>query len=150
MKKILTALAVVLLAGSVFAGDVPDVTGRDLNRIVYELQAAWHTLIDSGNLTNDLSVDGKYVAVGPDATTGLMIQSGTCTNGQATCTFATTFGGTPKVFLGWTDNITAFVSTTNVGPQALTVTASNFVPTAATCTYGKFTNMQYFAIGARP
>lgn len=94
---------------------------------------------DSVVLTNDLTIDGKYAAVGSDATTGLMIQTGTCTNGQ-TVTFSPVFGGTPIVVGNYTvdagaDTVIEFTSTD---------------ATNTTCAAAAAKVINWVAIGARP
>jgi hypothetical protein len=90
--------------------------------------------------TTEATVDGKYAVVGPDASTGLMIQAGTgagVTNG-ATVTFPVAFASAPTVSLG------AYESTDTV-PYPSSVTPSNFVVN------GQAEKVQgWTAIGARP
>jgi len=101
--------------------------------------------------TGEARVDGKYAIVGGDAATGLMVLAGTCTNGQATATFATAFGAVPSVFIRWAGyDLSGVVAGTNWVPCAITITTSNFVPKVATWTLGTYTNMAYIAIGTRP
>lgn len=92
---------------------------------------------NSVTLTGEAKVDGKYAAVGPNATTGLMVQTGTCTNGQ-TKVFTVAFGAAPVVLIAG--------QTTNQAWRATTVTASQFVVSGGT-TAG--TN-SWIAIGSRP
>ena len=99
-------------------------------------------VVSAGSVTaTEAVVDGKYATVGPDATTGLMIQSGnvTAVGTLETNTFAVAFGAAPVVML------TSEEATTGVSPWVGTVTASNF-----TCTVESSKDYAYVAIGARP
>lgn len=155
MKKVLI-VGLVLLAGISFAADVESVNTRQGYTTLYEVRDQLNNLAEGGTLTNGLTVtgetttDGKYAAVGPDATTGLMIVTGTGTNGQTTVTFGTTFNAAPKVCLSWTDDISGASAVTNGALSATSITSSNFVPKTAAAIGVAVTNFNYIAIGARP
>jgi hypothetical protein len=101
-------------------------------------------------VTPEATVDGKYAAVGGDASTGLMIQTGTCTNKQATVTFAVAFGAAPKVVLGWVEDVSTYSALTNTCISATAVGTTTFVPKTLVNLGGALTNMQYIAVGQRP
>ena len=96
--------------------------------------------------SSDISIDGKYAAVGPAASSGQMIQVGTTptgTNGTGVCSFAVNFnvGATPSVVIVQTAR-----DGTSTNIPVVTATASN-----------KFQFMldgnktaTYIAIGNRP
>jgi hypothetical protein len=98
----------------------------------------------TGDVTGDITadeatIDGKYAVVGPDATTGLMIQAGTCTNGQ-TITFSPVFGATPRIVGSYSedagaDTVIEFTSTT----------ATSTVVQAASAK-----TIDYIVVGTRP
>ena len=91
---------------------------------------------------NEVTIDGKYAAVGPDATTGIMVQAKTVTAVAAvdTNTFTVTFGAAPVVTVTYTED------PGDVQPLYLgTITASNFI---INVTSSK--NYSYVAVGARP
>jgi hypothetical protein len=87
----------------------------------------------------EVTSDGKYAAVGPDASMGMMLDTGgTVTNGQ-TVAFSAIFGtGTVRVFL------TPCESTTTV-PYPSSVTTTNFVVNGEVAK-----TLSWFAIGPRP
>jgi len=91
----------------------------------------------------EVSVDGKWAVVGPDATTGLMVQSGSKTGDAGTTdtnTFTTAFGAAPIVMLEYTE-----------APGA--DTAKYIVSTATTQFVAEVVaskNYAWIAIGERP
>ena len=94
-------------------------------------------------VTEEVVVDGKYAAVGPDATTGLMIQTGSGTfeaDGLQTSAFTVAYGAAPFAFGAYSNNLQtgtniAFVSST----------------TAAAVFHGEpSVDYIYHAVGARP
>ena len=87
----------------------------------------------------EVTVDGKYAAVGSDATTGVMIQFGSCTNGE-TITFSPVFGATPRVVGN---------HSVDAGADAvIEFTGTTATTTVVTATSAK--TIDYIAIGARP
>ena len=162
MKKALI-LSIVALSGIAIAATFTDVNsstywGKTAIPKLTEALDANFTIIETGSsavysnttatvtasnvvvganatITGEAVVDGKYAVVGPDATTGLMIDTGTCTNGQVV-TFTAAFGAIPAVLvqpITTASNVTAVVTTTN-----LTATG-----------VGAFTN-KWIAVGNRP
>jgi hypothetical protein len=103
------------------------------------------SLIDTAAIAarTEWTVDGKYAAVGGDATTGLMVLKADVTagtNATETVAFATVFGAAPTVVCTYTED------PGDVPPIFVTsVTASNFV---ANITADK--NYGYIAVGTRP
>jgi len=87
--------------------------------------AADGTAVAINTGTGEVTLDGKYAAVGPDATTPLMIQTFTATigaGGSVTQAFTVAFGAAPIVTFDYTES--PGTSNTNwVG----TVTASNVI-----------------------
>jgi len=156
MKRLICACMIIALAGAyAFAGDVAEVTTRQGWTTVYEIKDSLNELATGGTLTNGLTVtgevsaDGKYVVVGGDATTGLMVQKGTFTNGSAAVTFTVAFGAAPAVVIGWTDYPAQFSAVTNAAISATSISTTNFVPlTEVTTSLG--TNANYIAVGTRP
>jgi cytoskeletal protein CcmA (bactofilin family) len=97
--------------------------------------------LDTG--TGEATIDGKYAAVGPDATTPLMILQAAITAPNQTTqtnTFATAFGAAPIVTCTYTEN------PGDVRPLFVTsVSTTNFVANiTADMNYG------YIAVGQRP
>jgi len=157
MRKYICA-GLILVAGLAIAiaGNVEEVTSRQGFTTLYEVKDSVNALATGGTLTNGLDVtgtvaatavtstgevtaDGKYVTVGPDATTGLMIQVGSCTNGE-TITFSPVFGATPRVVGNHSvdagaDAVIEFTSTT---------------PTNTTVAATSAKTIDYIAIGTRP
>lgn len=83
--------------------------------------------------------DGKYGVTGPDATTGLMMQIGSCTNGQ-TITFSPVFAATPRIVGSYSEDAGAD-------------TAIEFVGTTATSTVVQAASaktIDFIVVGARP
>lgn len=107
----------------------------------------------SGDLavTGSATVASKSVAVSPSSTK-LMVDRGTCTNGQATVTFGVNFGVAPSVVLTWRDAVSAAPAAgTNLTLSASSVTVSNFAPkVAALVVGGPYTNISWVAIGTAP
>ena len=155
-KSLMILLAVLALSVSVRAEAIEDVTGNRQDRLIEEMKDNWHRLFEGATLpsgltitgtiaatsvtaTGEVTADGKYAVVGGDATTGLMIQTGSCTNGQ-TITFSPVFGGTPRV----------------VGNHSVDAGADaviEFTSTTATSTVVAATSdkaIDFIAIGARP
>ena len=139
-----------------FAADVKEVTSRQGWTTVYEMKDSLNALATGGTITNGLTVEGevsadaKYVVVGGDATTGLMLQKGTFTNGTATVTFAVAFDAAPAVAITWTQDPTGYSTLTNIAWGATSVTASNFVPKTSAVAGTFLTNANYIAVGTRP
>jgi hypothetical protein len=105
-----------------------------------------HTFVSDGGtviLDGEITIDSKYAAVGPDATTGLMIQFTNVTMHAGTVwtqTWTTVFGAAPVVQATYTED------PGDVQPLYVTdVTASNCLVTA---TADK--NFALTAVGARP
>jgi len=97
----------------------------------------------------EATIDGKYATVGPNATTGIMLDMGTCTNGQASVSFNATFGTAPSVVIGWKDNVAALGSAvTNAAISATAVSTTTFVPTTWV-SIGSLTNMYWIAAEER-
>jgi hypothetical protein len=88
----------------------------------------------------EASVDGKWAAVGPDATTGQMVLGAdvTATGTTMTNAFATAFGAAPRVVCTYIE-----AATTNI--YLGTVTASNFISF-----HESSKNYNYIAVGQRP
>ena len=99
--------------------------------------------INTVDVSNEASVDSKFVAVGPNETTGLMVLGAAVTataDALQTNTFATAFGAAPIVVCTYTED------PGDVAPIFVTsTTASNFI-----CQITADKNFQYIAIGARP
>ena len=147
--------------GALVDADVPDdITISDANGALvssnltlYGTLVAPNDALDPADLAGgtlpadvvsaEFTVDGKYAAVGPDATTGLMLQtvSGTTSaDGSVTQLFTVAFGAAPVVTWDYTED--PGVSSSNwVG----TVTASNvIIHGAASKTWAGI------AVGTRP
>ena len=91
---------------------------------------------------DEVSVDSKYVVVGGDATTGLMVQAAniTSTGTTETNTFAVAYGAAPVVTISYTEDCG------DVQPCYVSaVTTTNFI-----CTVTSSKNYAYVAVGARP
>ena len=94
------------------------------------------------SLSPNVTVDGKYVAVGGDATTPLMVQTASITAVGTTETnsFAVAYGAAPVVVISYTEDCG------DVQPCYVSaVTASNFI-----CVVTSSKNYAYVAVGARP
>ena len=94
-----------------------------------------------GNIESvgEVTADGKYAVTGSDASTGLMIQTGSST-GNVTITFSPVFGGTPRVVGNYSedagaDAVIEFTSTTATSTVCINTAAKTF---------------DWIAIGARP
>ena len=107
-------------------------------------------LVDGVTASGEITVGGKYAVVGPDAATGLMIDRGTCTNGQATVSFNGTFGVAPSVVIGWVDDVSGYGATTNTAIAATSVGTTTFVPKTIVAIGSGLTDMQWIAVGTRP
>lgn len=139
--NILFQLGLTNLLGSAAAPFTVSLAGGGTN-------AGSLTVNDSLIVQTNATVSGKFVIVGGNATTALMLLSGTATNGQ-TVAFEAAFGAAPNVFLQWTDDIAAGVTNGFLRPS--TVTASNFVVDAQfAVTGGPMTNLIFHAHGQRP
>lgn len=103
----------------------------------------------AGSGFTEIAIDGKYAAVGEDASTGMMILTGTCTNGQATVTFGAKFasGATPVVTPVWVD-VTPSAITNGVIDTVAAV--SNQFTFSTRVLPADATNISYIAVGARP
>jgi len=91
----------------------------------------------------EVTIDSKYAVVGPDASTGLMVQGALVTSTAVplqTNAFATVFGATPVVVASYSEDPG---NSTNI--YITTITVSNFL-----CTVEGDKNFSYIAIGARP
>ena len=127
MKKVLTFIAAFSVAFAVFAVDYTTVTE--------EVAATVVSLTSTGEVT----IDGKYAATGSDATTGLMIQAGSCTNGQ-TIAFSPVFAATPRIVGNHSEDAGADATI-----EFTSTTPSNTVVVATAAK-----TIDYIAIGARP
>ena len=126
MKRIIISI-LALVAIGIYAADYTPVTE--------EVAATVVSLTSTGEVT----VDGKYAAVGSDAATGLMIQAGSCTNGQ-TITFSPVFGATPRVVGNHSEDAGA--------DATIEFTSTTATSTVVTATSAK--TIDWIAIGARP
>jgi len=143
---VLTKVVDVDALGAAIVGNVAGTTIGGITQANLVDKSATESVTGAWSYTLDVSVDAKYAVVGPDATTGLMIVTGTFTNLQPTITFGTVFASAPKVCANWTSDISAATGT-NYAIGVTSVTASNWVPkTVATASL----NGNYIAIGARP
>lgn len=145
MRKYLVVATVLALAGLVYGEDdrralsvINDIQkGRDNNNQIINLR-----VFDDAVIGGEATVDGKYVAVGPNATAGLMIQTGTNSITETavqTNWFAVVFGAAPIV----TANYTATSEGANI--CFTSITPSNFI-----CTATESSTFNYIAIGSRP
>ena len=157
MKKYAWIGILVLMAGSVFAGssgltNLVRRNSRDgfgpnsLNARSAEFNTAVVTEADRvADVVGavEVTIDSKYAVVGPDATTGLMIQSSNVTASALvlqTNTFTVAFGAAPIVSCTYTED------PGDVQPLYVTaVTTTNFV-----CTVTADKNFGYIAVGTRP
>ncbi len=96
--------------------------------------------------TGEASVDGKYGTVGPDATTGLMLEAGTVAltaGGTVTQAFTAVFGAAPNVVGTYADDPG---NSTNVNIALyFAATTSNFLATGVASK-----NLDWVAVGQRP
>ena len=91
MRKFIAIVATLaFVIAPVFAADIEDVSGRDQDRMIYEMRDNWHALATGGTLTNGLTVSGAVTLNG-----GLTVK-GTVSYTATTNTFTgkSTFNGT--------------------------------------------------------
>jgi len=122
------------------------------NWIARDIFNYWDTdgnIVCAGDITagGAISVEDKYVAVGPDATTQLQVDRGTCTNGQASVLFTAAFSAAPSVVFGWKSDVSAYAATTNASIAATAVTVTNCVPKTIVAV-GDLVDMYWIAIGS--
>jgi len=148
-KLIILTMALVVVATFVFATDLALVSGNRQDRVIDELQDNINYLVNGTRTlpalgtSGEVTIDGKYAAVGPDATTGLMLQKGTNTlgaNGLVTNALSVSFGAAPVVVCGYNG---AAGAATNV--YASTVASNSIVITGAAGA-----GVVWHAIGTRP
>ena len=132
-------LSVLLVVGIAFAGDSglvnnvtkftqPSLGGDDgLAAKTKEFNDDVVTWADALGSTTELTVDAKYVAVGPDATTGLMVQGGTnvfSTDGTVTQAFTVAYSSKQPVVASYNENsiiATNIFHTSNDGTNVVLV-----------------------------
>jgi len=143
MKKYLIISVLFVSAVAIYAADLAAVEGNRSDRVRSELQTGWNALVAGTGSLPEVQVDSKYVVVGGDATTGLMVQAASVTALNQTVmtnTFAVAFGAAPVVTTTYTED-PGDVRSLFLG----TITASNFI-----CTITADKNFSYVAVGARP
>ncbi len=151
MKRVMSFVVAILCLAGVAVAETDYVTkpvlsdiqrGVDNANQIRALRVLGAATIGGNVLASgEVRIDGKYAAVGPNATAGLMLQTGTnaiSTITVVTNTFTVAFGAAPKVFC-----------------QALTAVSTNIVVTSASttgfvCTAPEGTAFQYLAVGTRP
>jgi hypothetical protein len=125
------------------AADLGDGDLTNVGAISCDSIGADGTAVAINTGTGEVTLDGKYATVGPDATTGLMVlgASITATGTTMTNTFATTFGAAPIVTLTYTEDPGTATNSLYLG----TITASNFISFHVSSK-----NYSYIAVGQRP
>lgn len=136
----------VLIVGALIVAAASYVAIADITPVSAEAATTFSAALSCTNIVlvagAEMTVDGKYATVGPDATTGLMLANGSVTAVGATETnvFGVTFGAAPVVCLTYTED------PGDVQPlYVTTITTSNFI-----CVVTSSKNYAWQAIGNRP
>ena len=103
------------------------------------------TATGASTFVADVTIDSRYAVVGPDTTTGLMVQSWTnaISSGSNVHAFATDFAGIPQVFVSW-DAAPTIASNSLYELKAQSTTSQVVIIGLSDVIYSGF------AIGARP